>query len=61
MALTINSDTCPQNHSCPMLRVCPVGAISQDGYGLPIIDEEKCLECGKCTRYCPMGAVQKKQ
>jgi ferredoxin len=59
MALTINKTRCPQNHRCPMLRVCPVGAISQDGFGLPIIDEAKCVECGKCTRYCPMGAVHK--
>jgi Fe-S-cluster-containing hydrogenase component 2 len=60
MALTINKARCPQNHRCPMLRVCPVGAISQDGYGLPVIDDTKCTECGKCTRYCPMGAVYKK-
>lgn len=59
MALTINKARCPQNHRCPMLRVCPVGAISQDGYGLPVIDEEKCIECMKCTKFCPMGAVVK--
>jgi len=44
-----------------MLSVCPVGAISQNGNGLPVIDEEKCTEYGKCTRYCPMGAVMKKK
>jgi len=43
-----------------MLKVCPIGAISQDGNGLPIIDEEQCLECGKCTKYCPMHAVENK-
>jgi ferredoxin len=55
--ISINPDTCPQNHRCPLLRICPVGAISQDGYGLPVIDEEKCIVCGKCTKYCPMKAV----
>jgi len=60
MALKINPKACPQNHRCPMLRVCPVGAISQEGYGLPIIDEEKCLECGKCASFCPMHAVENK-
>lgn len=58
MALAINKHFCPQNHACPILRICPVGAISQKGYGLPVIDVEKCTECGKCKRYCPMGAVQ---
>jgi ferredoxin len=58
MALTINALACPQNHTCPMLRVCPVGAISQDGYGLPVIDETKCLVCMKCTKFCPMRAVE---
>jgi len=57
MALTISPLACPQNHRCPIIQVCPVGAISQNGYGLPVIDEEKCIECGKCTKHCPMRAV----
>ena len=61
MALTINPLACPQNHHCPITRVCPVGAISQDGYGLPVIDEAQCLDCGKCAKFCPMQAVVKKQ
>lgn len=60
MALTIDKHRCPANHACPMLKVCPVGAITQNGNGLPVIDEEKCIECGKCIRYCGMGAVRKK-
>ncbi|MDD3387362.1 MAG: 4Fe-4S binding protein [Prevotella sp.] len=40
-----------------MIPHCPVGAISQNGFGLPIIDDEKCIECGKCKRICGMGAV----
>jgi ferredoxin len=58
MALSINPLACPQNHPCPITRVCPVGAISQVGYGLPVIDEAICTECGKCTNYCPMRAVE---
>jgi Fe-S-cluster-containing hydrogenase component 2 len=42
-----------------MLRVCPVGAITQNAYGLPLIDETKCIECGKCALLCPMHAVEK--
>ncbi|MDP4208247.1 MAG: 4Fe-4S binding protein [Bacteroidota bacterium] len=60
MALTISPLSCPQNHRCPIVNICPVGAISQDGYGLPVIDEEKCIECGKCKKFCPMKAVVSK-
>jgi len=60
MAFKINPVICPQNHRCPILRECPEGAISQIGYdGLPVIDETKCNECGKCVRYCAMDAVEK--
>ena len=60
MALTISSLACPQNHRCPIIQICPAGAITQNGNGLPVIDESKCTECGKCTKYCPMRAVVKK-
>ncbi|HAM99867.1 MAG TPA: 4Fe-4S ferredoxin [Marinilabiliales bacterium] len=53
----IEQNRCPQNHWCPIMRVCPVGAISQDSpFNAPIIDEEKCTHCGKCARYCAYGA-----
>lgn len=58
MALSVNPNRCPQNHQCPMIWVCPSNAISQNPQGLPIIDDEKCTECGKCTRYCAFGAVE---
>jgi ferredoxin len=57
MALIINAEACPQNHRCPITIVCPVGAITQSGNGLPIIDETLCIECDKCVKYCPMRAV----
>ena len=60
MALTISPSYCPQNHRCPIVNVCPVDAISQNGFGLPIIDDIKCKECGKCMKYCPMHAVIEK-
>ena len=25
----------------------------------PVVDEEKCTNCGKCIRFCPMGAFKK--
>lgn len=57
MALTISPLACPQNHRCPLMNICPVGAITQDGIGLPVINQEKCIECGKCAKMCPMRAV----
>ena len=57
--VVVIKERCPQNHPCPCIRVCPVGAISQTGFGAPVIDMAKCTKCGKCVRACPMGALQK--
>lgn len=60
MELIINKKRCPQNHRCPAMAVCPKGAITQkDAHSLPVIDKEKCTVCGKCIRFCPMGAFEK--
>ena len=58
MKLAVNKGRCPQNHPCPSIRVCPTGALRQDGFKAPYVIEEKCISCGKCVRYCPMGALQ---
>jgi len=51
--VSVNSGLCPQNHNCPALRSCPVGAIVQDNpYSAPRIIEEKCISCGECTKAC---------
>lgn len=55
----VDKDLCPQNHKCPAIEVCPVNAISQKGFGLPVIDQSKCIVCGKCIKFCPKGAIQK--
>ena len=55
--LYVNNSRCPQNHTCPSIRVCPVGALSQKGYSAPVVDEEKCIKCGKCVNFCPMRAI----
>jgi len=57
--ITIDKNKCPQNHRCPSIAVCPVGAISQNGFELPIINQELCVECGKCINFCPKRAIQK--
>ncbi len=49
----VNENFCPQNHHCPSIRVCPVGAIVQHNpNSAPEIDEEKCTSCGICTNSC---------
>ena len=59
MALTVDALLCPQNHRCPLIPICPAGAISQEGNSLPRIDPGKCIECGKCVKRCGMQAVYK--
>lgn len=56
--LTVSKLRCPQNHPCPAVRVCPVGALSQKGYAAPAVDDDKCVRCGKCVRFCPMHALK---
>jgi ferredoxin len=58
MSITVNKSRCPQNHPCPSVKVCPVGALTQNGYDAPIIDEGKCIKCEECVNYCPMGAIE---
>lgn len=58
MVMVIDKRRCPQNHPCPSIRVCPVGALTQHGFYAPMVDHEKCIECGKCASYCPMQAIK---
>ena len=55
--LTLIKSNCPQNHPCPAVKVCPMGALSQKGYEAPCIDAEKCIRCGKCSDFCPKNAL----
>lgn len=55
--LNVIQERCPKNHTCPAMSVCPVVAISQNGFDAPVIDEEKCIKCGKCSNFCPKKAL----
>ena len=57
-------NACPENRyevtsSCmgclahPCQSVCPKGAISMKN-GKSVIDQEKCIKCGKCREICLM-------
>lgn len=56
--LVVIKENCPQNHPCPSVRICPVGALKQNGFQAPTVDMEACIRCGKCTRFCPMNALR---
>ncbi|HIZ56166.1 MAG TPA: 4Fe-4S binding protein [Firmicutes bacterium] len=56
-SVKINRQKCPQNHPCPSVKICPAGALSQDGFQAPDVDPEKCIGCGKCVRFCPKQAL----
>jgi len=56
--LIVHQERCPQNHPCPSVHVCPVGALTQTGVQAPTVDPEACVRCGKCVRFCPMGALR---
>jgi Fe-S-cluster-containing hydrogenase component 2 len=43
---------CPQNHRCPTVPRCPAGAIKQAGVAAPTVDQELCIDCGKCAELC---------
>ena len=55
--LQVIAARCPQNHACPSVRVCPVGALTQQGFAAPRVDPGRCTRCGKCAAFCPKGAL----
>ena len=38
-------------------KVCPIGAIRQNRYGVWIVDIRMCINCGKCREACPFGVI----
>jgi ferredoxin len=52
------SHRCPENHPCPGVRACPVGALYQEGFSAPAVDVKTCTGCGLCVRICPYGAIR---
>ncbi|MDD3115644.1 MAG: 4Fe-4S dicluster domain-containing protein [Anaerovibrio sp.] len=52
------SDLCQGCLAHPCMEVCPKNAISWVS-GRSVIDQEKCIKCGKCVDVCPYHAVVK--
>ena len=57
--IKVNSEKCPQDHRCPMIRLCASKAITQNGFEAPTVDNKKCIECLVCVKNCPYGAFEK--
>ena len=42
----------------PCIEVCPKDAIhfeeEYDGFKYPVIDQNKCIDCGLCEKTCPV-------
>lgn len=56
-SLVVKISRCPQNHPCPSVKVCPIGALSQQGFNAPSVNMDQCIRCGKCVNFCPMQAL----
>ncbi|MDW5299303.1 MAG: 4Fe-4S dicluster domain-containing protein [Sedimentibacter sp.] len=52
------TDNCRKCLSHPCTNVCPVNAVSI-GKDRAIIDQDKCIKCGRCEQTCPYNAIVK--
>ena len=54
------TDGCQGCMAHPCVEVCPKGAVSLDRFnGRSVIDQEKCIKCGRCVGVCPYNAIVK--
>ena len=56
--IRVDKEICPHNHVCPLMKLCPVDAITQDAEGYPVIDYDLCIACGTCVENCPKQAMK---
>lgn len=54
------TDGCQGCLAHPCKEVCPKGAISMV-HGHSVIDQSKCIKCGKCISVCPYSAIIKQE
>jgi Fe-S-cluster-containing dehydrogenase component len=58
VAVLINFKICDNAKECGGIAVCPTGALSYDDEKESIvIDNDKCISCGRCESECPIGAI----
>ncbi len=54
------SNMCQGCIAHPCIEVCPKDAITQVN-GKSVIDQEKCIKCGRCKEACPYDAIARKE
>ncbi len=52
------TDQCQGCLAHPCREICPKGAISFEN-GKSVIDQSKCIKCGRCQQACPYNAIVK--
>jgi len=57
--IKVAKERCPQDHPCPLIRICPQKAISQKGFNAPEVDNKKCIKCMLCVQRCGYKAFEK--
>lgn len=49
---------CNQCENAYCMAVCPRQAIARNDQGVVIIDQDRCIGCKLCIRYCPVDMIQ---
>jgi thioredoxin 1 len=58
MSVLINFKICDNSKDCNGIAVCPTHTIAWDEKKKTIIiDNSKCISCGKCEESCPVSAI----
>lgn len=58
MPVLVNFKICDNAKECGGVAVCPTGAYTYDEEKETIvIDNDKCISCGRCEKECPVGAI----
>jgi NAD-dependent dihydropyrimidine dehydrogenase PreA subunit len=58
MSVIINFKICDNAEECNGIAVCPTGALAWDKKKKKIIiNNKKCISCGKCKKVCEVGAI----
>lgn len=51
------SESCRGCISQRCIKNCPKQAITKSKHGRAVIDPDLCIECGRCAKVCPYGAI----